>query len=69
MTKKISIEGMTCNHCVMHVEEALKEICGVKSVKVDLAGKSATVELAHEVDDNKLKAAVAEAGYEVKSIV
>ena len=69
MTKKISIEGMTCNNCAMHVEEALKEVCGVKSVKVDLAGKSATVEFAHEVDDNKLKVAVAEAGYEVKSIV
>lgn len=63
MTKKISIEGMTCSHCAMHVEGALKEVCGVKSVKVDLAGKAATVELAHEVDDNKLKAAVAEAGY------
>lgn len=68
MTKKISIEGMTCNHCAMHVEEALKEVCGVKSVKVDLAGKSATVELAHEVDNNELKAAVEAAGYEAKFI-
>lgn len=68
MTKKISIEGMTCSHCAMHVEEALKEVCGVKSVKVDLAGKSATVELAHEVDDAKLKAAVTEAGYEATKI-
>lgn len=64
MTKKISIEGMTCGHCGMHVERELKNVCGVKSVKVDVAGKSATVELAHEVDNEKLKAAVAEAGYE-----
>jgi len=68
MTKKIFIEGMSCGHCVGHIEEALKEICGVKSVKVDLAGKVATVELAHPVEDEKFKAAVDEAGYEVTRI-
>ena len=36
MTKKIYIEGMSCSHCVGHVEEALKEICGVKEVTVEL---------------------------------
>lgn len=68
MTKKLLIEGMTCGHCVMHIEEALKGICGVKSVKVDLKGKNAVVELAHPVDDEKFKAAVDEAGYEVIGI-
>jgi copper chaperone len=68
MNKKIFIEGMSCGHCVKHVEEALKEICGVKSVKVDLAGKYAVVELAHEVDDEKLRSAIDEAGYEVTRI-
>ncbi len=52
----------------MHVEEALKGICGVKSVKVDLEGKNAVVELAHPVEDEKFKAAVDEAGYEVVGI-
>jgi copper chaperone len=68
MTKKIYIEGMSCGHCVAHAEEALREICGVRTVKVDLAAKLATVELAHEVDDEKLKAAIDEAGYEVTRI-
>ncbi|NJD01011.1 MAG: heavy-metal-associated domain-containing protein [Ruminiclostridium sp.] len=68
MTKKIFIEGMTCGHCAGHVEEALKDICGVKSVKVDLAGKVATVELAHPVEDEKFKSAVDEAGYKVSRI-
>ena len=62
------IEGMTCGHCVMHVEAALKGICGVKSAKIDLAAKTATVELAHEVADEEIKAAVANAGYEATSI-
>lgn len=52
----------------MHVEEALKGICGVKSASVDLVGKVATVELAHEVADEKFKAAVDDAGYEVVDI-
>ena len=68
MTKKITVEGMTCGHCAMHVEEALKGICGVTSAKVDLEAKTATVELAHDVDDAAIKAAVEEAGYEATSI-
>ena len=68
MTKKIMIEGMTCGHCVMHVEEALKEIDGVTSAKVDLVNKSAIVELSHEVEDAAFRAAVEEAGYEVAGI-
>lgn len=68
MTKKILIEGMSCGHCVKHVEEALKELAGVTSVKVDLAGKNAVVELAHEVADDKFKAAIDDAGYEVVAI-
>lgn len=68
MIKKIFIEGMSCGHCKAHVEKALKEICGVKSVSVDLAGKVATVELAHEVADEKFKTAIDEAGYTVTDI-
>ena len=68
MTKIITIEGMTCGHCVMHVENALKEISGVKSVKVDLEGKSASVELSHEVEDEKIKEAIEDAGYEATDI-
>lgn len=65
MTKTLSIEGMSCGHCVAHVEEALKELCGVKSVKVSLQDKTAVVELAHDVEDKKFKDAIDEAGYEL----
>ena len=68
MIKKINIEGMTCGHCVKHVEETLKEIAGVNSVKVNLETKSATVEVAEEVADEKIKAAIKDAGYEVTNI-
>ena len=68
MTKKITIEGMSSQHCVKHVKEALEELDGIKSVKVSLESKSAEIELNHDVDNEKIKASIDEAGYEVTSI-
>lgn len=68
MAKKIYIEGMSCDHCVKHVTNALIEVDGVKDVKVDLKGKVASVELSGNIDDNRLKEAVEEAGYDVTKI-
>ena len=67
MKKTLSVEGMTCNHCVMHVRNALQEVAGVSSASVDLATKKAVVE-GEGLDDAAMKAAVAEAGYEVVAI-
>ncbi len=67
MGKKIKIEGMSCGHCVARVKAALSALPGVTRADVDLASKTATVEGA-DVPDDELKAAVADAGYEVTSI-
>jgi copper chaperone len=67
MKKTLSIEGMSCKHCVMHVTEALEGVNGISSVKVDLASKSAVVEGA-ALDEAAMKAAVTEAGYEVVAV-
>ncbi len=68
MNKKILIEGMACGHCVMHIESALKEIEGVKSVKVNLKGKFAEVQLSNIVENSKLINAIEETGYRVVNI-
>ncbi|HOR86475.1 MAG TPA: cation transporter [Bacillota bacterium] len=68
MKKQINIEGMSCGHCVKHVEEALKEVGKVTNVTVSLEGKNAIVELSDDVEDFKLKDAVEEAGYDVTDI-
>ncbi|MCD2346926.1 heavy-metal-associated domain-containing protein [Clostridium guangxiense] len=65
MAKKISIEGMSCQHCVMHTKEALESI-GASDVKVDLKKKCAVI--GNDVADEKIKAAVEDAGYEVVKI-
>lgn len=66
MKKKISIEGMSCEHCVAHVKNALEGIDGVSAVEVDLEGKYATVET--EVNNEILKEAIEEEGYDVVKI-
>lgn len=66
MKKKINIEGMSCNHCVAHVKEALEGIHGVNIVSVSLEGKNAIVET--EVNNDTLINAIEEEGYDVVSI-
>jgi P-type Cu+ transporter len=68
MEKNISIEGMSCNHCKMHVEQALNAVPGVQNAAVDLAAKSAKVTLSAPVTQEALVKAVEEAGYEVTGI-
>lgn len=66
MKKKISIEGMSCEHCVGHVKEALESLDKVTSVEVSLENNWAIVETANS--DEELKAAIEEEGYDVIKI-
>ena len=59
-----SVSGMTCAHCTMSVREEVSEIAGVASVDVDLASGRMTVS-GEGLSDDAIRAAVAEAGYEV----
>jgi copper ion binding protein len=65
MKTTLKIEGMSCDHCVRHVTEALKGIPGVKAVTVSLTGKDAVLDHEDAVTVEVMKAAVVEAGYEV----
>ena len=67
MKKILKVEGMSCGHCEKAVKEALREVQGVNNVDVDLASKLVSVE-GENLEDNILKAAIEEAGYEVVEI-
>jgi copper chaperone len=67
MTRRLSIEGMSCGHCIARVKTALSEVPGVAKAEVDLDKKIAVVE-GTGLDDALLEAAVGEAGYEVVAI-
>jgi len=59
----LKIEGMTCNHCKMAVEKALKGVAGVAEAKVDLDKKEAVV--AGSPNRTALVQAVDKAGFKV----
>lgn len=67
MTKTLTIEGMSCMHCVNRVKGALEAVAGVSHVDVSLEEKKATVE-GERLKEDALKAAVEDAGYEVTGI-
>ncbi len=62
--REYTVQGMTCTHCVLSVREEISEVPGVKAVDVDLASGRVTV-AGEDVDDDAIRAAVADAGYEV----
>ena len=65
MKKTFTVEGMSCGHCKAAVEKALKSVDGVENAVVDLQSKTAEVTLSNEVNDDVLKKAITDAGYEV----
>lgn len=60
-TTKLSVQGMTCGHCVSHVTKALEALPGVQSAQVDLASSSATV--TGDASVAAMLAAIAAEGY------
>lgn len=61
---KISVKGMMCGHCEMHVKKALEAIDGVTNVSASHEKGTVTFETSKEVDEALIKKAVADAGYE-----
>lgn len=66
MDKTVKIEGMSCKHCAMRVEKALKAL-GASSVTVNLDAKTATLQTSTVLSDESIANAVSEAGYRVVS--
>ncbi len=69
MKKVMIVDGMSCNHCKMHVEQALEKVAGVEKAEVNLDKKEAVITLDAPVLDDTLMQAVKDAGYEPKEIL
>lgn len=59
---KVKVEGMSCNHCKMRVEKALKSVEGIEDAVVDLDDKS--VEIKGNVGLDKIKEVIEDTGYD-----
>ena len=67
-TVKIGVGGMTCNHCVMLVKQALSSLTGVQSVTINLMDEEATVETHVNLDKKAVQDALQQAGYSLTTM-
>ena len=65
--RTVVIDGMTCEHCKARVESRLNSLDGVLA-KVNLKRKTAVVSMEKDVEDEVIKKAIENAGYEVIEI-
>lgn len=63
MSTTVSVAGMSCEHCEERVEEALADVDGVTGVRAD--HEAGTVTIDGDVDVERARAAVDDAGYEL----
>lgn len=69
-TESLKIIGMTCAACAKASERAVKKLDGVNEANVNFATEKMIIQFDEEkVDINKIKEAVAKAGYEAKEDV
>lgn len=62
----LSVEGMSCGHCVKAIEDAVGVLPGVSAITVDLDAKTVAIEYdAAKGDLATVKEAIDDAGYEV----
>lgn len=66
-TAVYTVDGMSCGHCVNSVTEEVTGVNGITGVQVDLESGKVTVTSEGDVDDASVRAAIDEAGYEVRA--
>ncbi len=65
VTEQLTVNGMTCGHCVSSVEGALRPVEGVEAADVDLQAKTVTVVHDDRVTRDRLVELIEEQGYDV----
>jgi len=67
---KLRVEGMTCGHCEIAVQDAVRKLPGVKNVKANKDKKEAAVEYdASLVTPDQIISVINDTGYNVISVV
>ncbi|MGD6815972.1 copper chaperone CopZ [Metabacillus sp. 113a] len=67
MNTTLTVDGMSCEHCVKAVEGSVGELAGVESVKVSLQQGKVEVRFQPEkVTLEKIKETIDDQGYDVK---
>lgn len=64
----VEVEGMMCGMCESHVNDAIRKEINPKSVKSSHKDKITEIITKDEPDEEKIRKAIADTGYEVKGI-
>lgn len=67
-TVTYAVKGMTCDHCVGSVTAEVQKVPGITDIKVDVKGGLLTLEAHEGLDDQAVREAVEEAGYEATPV-
>lgn len=65
----LSIQGMTCSSCVLHIQKALRNVPGVYAAKVSYESKKADVAAGKNVLPEALVKAIEKEGYRARVIL
>ncbi|MBV6697649.1 heavy-metal-associated domain-containing protein [Kitasatospora aureofaciens] len=60
-----TVTGMSCGHCENAISEEISALTGVTEVAADAKTGTVTVSSASPLDDEQVRSAVDEAGYEL----
>ena len=65
-TEIVSVNGMSCSHCVHAIKMAILALKGSKDVEVDLSAKTVKIEYDTEILSlDSIKLAIVDAGYDI----
>jgi copper chaperone len=65
-TRALTVDGMSCQHCVHAIEKAIRSLAGIDSVDVSLEKKLVTVDFDPGVVNlESIKTAIDDQGYRV----
>ena len=65
MRTQVVVEGMTCMGCAGNVQRRFENLDGVKTVSVDLASKTVSIESTENISKGTFQDALAETAYKV----
>lgn len=64
MQEQFKVEGMTCQHCVRNVTEAIEDLDPAADIRVDLA--SGLVDVKGTAPRDTIRQAIVDAGYRTR---
>ena len=66
MKKNFKVEGMMCTGCENRIQNAVKNMNGIKSVKADHTTGTVKIEAEDGIEESKIKEKIENIGFDVK---